>query len=200
MFEDKSHPRLAESARAQDVAGEASSTAFSRITELWQPGSLFHNFSRYPERVDVPRVDRLALVLEQELVAPSTSKDGAVTQNISIMVHGSSVAYDSLVFVHRLNEHSGLYLNSRPGHFTVLLEPSLAVLAPEDMGPNWPVMCDDEVYVRNPIEPHHFRGLVIHPAGAAEVLSTFLPKLEARALPVCTLDGAVLWPFPGVTS
>jgi len=104
------------------------------------------------------------------------------------------VPYDSLVFLHRFGPKSGIYLSSRPGHFTVLVEPSVPVLTPQDMGRNWMIACRDEVYVRDGIAPQYLGGLVVHPADVDGVLKKFLPKLRALGVPVYLMDGTVIWP------
>jgi hypothetical protein len=172
----------------------AESLAHSRIRKLWQPGDLFHNFSRFPQRRDMPRVDRLARILTKGLIAPASCDDGSVRSDLNIVVIGAPVPYDSLVFLHRFGPNSGLYLWSRPGHFTVLVEPNFPVLTPRDMGQNWMIACMDEVYVRDRIAPQYLSGLVVHSADADEVLKDFLPSLRALGIPVYLMDGTVVWP------
>jgi hypothetical protein len=170
------------------------SLAHSRIRKLWQPGDLFHNFSRFPHRPDGPRVDRLARILANGLIAPASCDDGSVRSDLNIVVIGAPVPYDSLVFLHRFGPKSGLYLWSRPGHFTVLVEPSVPVLTPQDMGKNWMIACRDEVYVRDQIAPQYLSGLVVDPADVDGVLKKFLPKLRALGMPVYLMNGTVVWP------
>ncbi|MGH7597222.1 MAG: hypothetical protein ACREOI_12775 [bacterium] len=172
----------------------AESLAHSRVGQLWQPGDLFHNFSRFPQRRDIPRVDRLARILANGLVAPASCDDGSVRSDLNIVVIGAPVPYDSLVFLHQFGPKSGLYLWSRPGHFTVLVEPSVPFLTPQDMGKHWMVACRDEVYVRDKIAPQYLSGLVIDPADVDVVLKKFLPKLKALGIPVYLMDGTVIWP------
>jgi len=196
MFDDRSERALpvpqTESLGVHELAAE--SLVHSRVRQLWQPGDLFHNFSRFPERPDIPRVDRLARILTKGLVAPASCDDGSVRSDLNIAVIGAPVPYDSLVFLHRFEPKSGIYLLSRPGHFTVLIEPSVPVLTPQDMGPNWMIACRDEVYVRDRIAPEHISGLVVHPADVDGVLKDFLPKLRALGIPVYLMDGTVIWP------
>jgi hypothetical protein len=196
MFDDRSERALpvpqTGSLGVHELA--AQSLAHSRIRQLWQPGDLFHNFSRFPERPDIPRVDRLARILTKGLVAPASCDDGSVRSDLNIAVIGAPVPYDSLVFLHRFGQKSGIYLLPRPGHFTVLVEPSVPVLTPQDMGPNWVIACRDEVYVRDRIAPEYLCGLVVHPADVDGVLKDFLPKLGALGIPVYLMDGTVIWP------
>ena len=173
---------------------DAESLARSRVRRLWQPGDLFHNFSRFPQRPEMPRVDRLAQILAKGLVAPASCDDGSVRSDLNIVVIGAPVPYDSLVFLHRFGQRSGIYLLPRPGHFTVLVEPSVPVLTPQDMGSNWMIMSMDEVYVRDRIAPRHLCGLIAHPADVDGVMKDFLPDLRALGVPVYLLDGTVVWP------
>jgi hypothetical protein len=46
--------------------------AKDRLRKLWQPGDLSHNFSRYPHKRSAPRVDRLAGILRNGILAPAS--------------------------------------------------------------------------------------------------------------------------------
>lgn len=166
----------------------------SRVTPLWQPGDLFHNAQRYAQRPDGPPIDRLALILERGLVAPAACDDGTVRSDLKIVVTGAPLAYDNLVFLHRFDRHSGLYLLSQPDFFTVLVESSVRVVTPASLGPSWPVLSADEVYVETRVEPRYLRGLIIHPQDREGVLKSFQLRLHELAIPLYRLDGAVLWP------
>ncbi|MCI0696052.1 hypothetical protein L0337_29135 [candidate division KSB1 bacterium] len=190
----KRAPRVSQTASSGKHELATESLAHSRIRPLWQPGDLFHNFSRFPERRDMRRVDRLARILANGLIAPASCDDGSVRSDLNIVVIGAPVPYDSLVFLHRFGPKSGIYLLSRPGRFTVLVEPGFPVLTPQDMGPNWVVTCRDEVYVRDKIAPQYLSGLVVHPADVNGVLRDFLPNLRALGMPVYLMDGTVVWP------
>jgi hypothetical protein len=199
MFDDRSKrakrtlpvPQT-ESFSIHELAAE--SLAHSRVRQLWRLGDLFHNFSRFPQRPDMPRVDRLARILTEGLVAPASCDDDSVRSDLNIVVIGAPVPYDSLVFLHRFGQKSGIYLSSRPGHFTVLVAPGVPVLTPQEMGPNWMILCMDEVYVRDRIAPQYFEGLVVHPADVDGVLKDFLPNLRVLGVPVYLIDGTVIWP------
>ena len=80
---------------------EGASRARDKLKQLWQPGDLFHVFSRYPRKPNVPRIDRLAGVLRKGIVAPASCEDGSVCSDLNLVVTGASVPYDSLVFLHR---------------------------------------------------------------------------------------------------
>ncbi len=175
-----------------ELAGE--SLARSRVKKLWQPGDLFHNFSRFPRRGGRPKVDRLAQILTNGLVAPASCEDGLVRSDLNIVVIGAPVPYDSLVFLHRFKEISGIYLFPQPGHFTVLIDPSVPVLTPQDMGKHWAVMSRDEVYVRDRIALEYLSGLVVDHADVEGVMKKFLPKLRALGIPVYLMGGTVIWP------
>lgn len=176
----------------QELAGEA--LARARVKKLWRTGELFHNFARYSHRPEMKKVDRLARILESGLVAPASCNDGTVRSDLNITVIGAPVPYDSLVFLHRFREISGLYLWSRPEHFTVLVEPNVPFLTPQDMGKHWAMLSQDEVYVRDRIAPEQLRGLVVDHADVEEVLKKFLPRLRALSMPVYLMDGTALWP------
>ncbi len=139
-------------------------------------------------------MDRLARILEHGLIAPASSTDGSVRSDLNINVIGAPVPYDSLVFLHRFKDISGIYLFPRPGHFTVLIDPSVPYLTPQDMGKHWAMLSQDEVYVRDRIAPEHLCGLVVDDADVEEVMKKFLPRLHALGMPVYLMDRTVIWP------
>ena len=165
-----------------------------KIKALWQSGDIFHNFSRYPERSDHPKVDRLALILQRGLVPPGSVKDGTIFSDLNIVVTGTETSYNDVVFLHRFGPSSGLYVSSRPGFVTVLVDSSVKVLTRDQMGEHWPCLCLDEVYAKDPIAPEKMIGIVIHESDAPDVLRQFRPDFARLALPVYTIDGLVLWP------
>jgi hypothetical protein len=170
--------------------------ARANLKRLWQPGDLFHLFFRYPLNPDAPQVDRLANVLRQGLVAPAACPDGSVCSDLQLVVMGLDVPYDSWVFLHRLGPDSGLYTGFEPGRLAVLIDPDLPVLSPEEMGANWVMLCQDEVYVRNRIGAEHLIGIVIHPDDAEAVMQEALGDLQRSGIPLYLADGTALWP-PG---
>src|SRR5262245_26177555 len=94
----------------------------------WQMGALFHNFKRYPRKEGAPRVDRLAAILRNGILAPASCTDGSVCSDLNITVTGISVPYESIVFLHLFREVSWLYTMSEPGAFTVFVRPDFPVL------------------------------------------------------------------------
>ena len=168
--------------------------ARQKITSLWQVGDLFHNFSRYPERADLPRIDRLAKILRRGLVPPSLDQDKDARSDLNIIVTGTDTPYDSVVFLHRCASISNLYISSRPGFFTALLDPALNVLNKDEMGKHWPVLCRDEVYVKGEIPAQRLVGLVVHPSDAKAVISEFETEINRLSIPIYKIDGVVLWP------
>ena len=54
--------------------------------------------------------------------------------DLNLVVTGSSVPYDSLVFLHRYGSQSYIYTICDPGRFAVFINPSLPVLTPDEMG------------------------------------------------------------------
>lgn len=180
--------------------GESEALAGAKARTLWQRGDLFHNFSRFPQRPDAPKIDRLSAVLANGLVAPASCNDRSVVSDLRIYAFGSATPYDSVVFLHRLGPESGLYINDTPGKFTVFLDPSIAVLSPEDMGDSWPVMCVDEVYVRDKIPPEQIVGIAVHMSDAQGILSEFHSALRSKAIPLYLNSGELLWPKRNTTT
>ena len=170
------------------------SRASERIRRLWQPGDLIHMTTRYPRKDKKRRLDRLAGILKQGLVAPARCRDGSVRSDLSLTVTGCSVPYDSLVFLHRFGDLSYIYTICDPGRFAVFVDPAVPVLNPKDMGPNWVLLCMDEVYVRDGVAPEQLTGIAVHPADADPVLSELLADFRRLAIPLYDYDGNVLWP------
>src|SRR5205807_8606484 len=87
-------------------------------------------------------------ILRHGLLAPAECRDGSVCSDLNLVVTGARVPYDSLVFLHRYGPRSGIYTLGGPGRFFVFVDPSIPVLTPHDMGREWVILCQDEVYVR----------------------------------------------------
>ena len=168
--------------------------ARERLRDLWKPGDLFHAFSRYPRRPGAKKVDRLAGVLRKGIVAPASCDDGSVSSDLNLVVTGSSVPYDSVVFLHRFGPQSGIYTIFEPGRVAVFVDPQTPVLTPEDMGSAWVVMSQDEVYVRDRIAVECLIGIAVHPADADSVRDEYLSDLERLGIPLYLDDGTVVWP------
>ena len=62
-----------------------------KLISLWEPGSLFHASSRYPRREGAPRVDRLAGILRNGLIAPGCCEDGSVFSDLHLTVIGTEI-------------------------------------------------------------------------------------------------------------
>ena len=121
--------------------------------------------------------------------------DQAIPSDLRISITGTETPYDSVIFLHRFKpQTSGFYLLSRPGHCTALINAQTKILEKDAMGENWPVLCLDEVYVKDPIPPEKIAGLIVHPLDANQVIEEFQTELRHLALPLFTLDGEVLWP------
>ena len=168
--------------------------AKQRLRDLWQPGDLFHNFSRYPRRRGVPKVDRLTGILKNGIVAPASCEDGSVASDLQIVATGLSVPYDRLVFLHRFGPQSGIYTISEPGRIAVFVDPKVPVLTQEDMGSAWVVLCQDEVYVRDGIAVERLIGIAVHPADADAVRDQFRSDLQRLGIPLYLYDGTAVWP------
>jgi len=119
--------------------------AKKKVKPLWQHGDLFHASTRYPRKPSAPKVDRLARILRCGLLAPAHCQEGLVLSDLSITVTGSSVPYDSLIFLHRFGSQSGIYIAREPGRFAVFIDPTIPVLTPESLEPDWVELCLDEV-------------------------------------------------------
>ena len=160
---------------------------------LYQPGALFHVSYRYPRKSNAPKVDRLAGILRNGLLAPASCGDGSVCSDLNLLVTGSAVPYDRLVFLHRVGAQSRIYAICDPGRFMVFVDPAIPVLTPESMGENWVVLCQDEVYVRDRVPVERLVGVIVHPADADSVMNC-MADLQRLGIPVYDADGKVLWP------
>jgi hypothetical protein len=177
------------------VGGTAEMGARQKIRALWQVGDLFHVCTRYPRRSG-KKVDRLAGILKDGLLAPAHCRDGSVRSDLRLEVTGCSVPYNSLVFLHRFGELSYLYTICEPGRFAVFVDPHLPVLTQEQMGDNWVVLCMDEVYVRDGVPAEKLIGIAVHPDDAEGILRELAGEFQSAAMPLYTYDGNILWP-PG---
>lgn len=109
------------------------------------------------------------------------------------MVRGTSIDYDRVVFLHRFGPQSHIYTTSEPDRLTLVVDPEMTVLTPEDMGTNWVVLCQDEVYVRDKIAVEKIIGVVSHPADANSILAEFLPDFQRLGIPLQLYDGTTVW-------
>ena len=139
------------------------------------------------------RIDRLAGVLRNGLQAPAVCPDGSVFSDLQLVVTGTPVPYDSLVFLHRFGPQSFIYTFSEPDRFSVFVDPATPVLTPEAMGANWVVLCQDEVYVRGRIAPEHLTGVAVHHADADSVMNAFIGDFRRLGIPLFDDDGNVVW-------
>ena len=161
---------------------------------LWQLGDLFHATERYSRKPAASHIDRLAGILRHGLVSPGACDDGTVCSDLNIIATGLSEPYDRLVFLHRFGERSWLYTISTPGRFAIFVDPTIPVLTPEELGPKWVLLCQDEVYVRERVAVEKLIALVVHPEDADAVLAEFQPDLDRLGLPLYLYDGTALWP------
>ncbi len=159
----------------------------------WHLGALFHVSTRHPRKPHAARVDRLAGILRNGLLAPASCTDGSVCSDLNLVVTGTAVPYDSLVFLHRFGPQSFLYTLGGPARFSVFVDPAILVLTPETMGANWVVLCQDEVYVRDRIPPEELAGIAVHPADADSVVGEFVADFRRLGIPLYDYDGNVLW-------
>jgi len=159
----------------------------------WQLGALFHVATRYPRKRRAARVDRLAGILRNGLLAPASCSDGSVCSDLNLVVTGMAVPYESLVFLHQFGAESYLYTICDPGRFCVFVDPAIPVLTPEAMGTSWVVLCQDEVYVRDRVAPEDLTGVAVHPADADSVVRDLIADFRRLGIPLYDYDGNVLW-------
>jgi hypothetical protein len=173
--------------------GKREPRARNERTALWHSGALFHASTRYPRNPRVAAVDRLAGILRNGLLAPAACQDGSVSSDLHLVVTGTAVAYDRLVFLHRFGQESYIYTIDEPGRFVVFVDPAILVLTPEAMGANWVVLCQDEVYVQDRIAPEHLIQVAVHSADAESVRRDCMAELRRLGIPLYDFDGNVLW-------
>jgi hypothetical protein len=173
--------------------GDPEFRAKEQRRSLWHSGALFHVCTRYPRKRRSVRVDRLAGILRNGLQAPASCRDGSVCSDLNLVVTGTPVPYDSLVFLHRFGPESWLYTIDEPGRFSVFVDPAFPVLTPEAMGDAWVVLCQDEVYVRERIAPEDLTGVAVHHADADSVLGAFIADFRRLGIPLFDYDGNVIW-------
>ncbi len=159
----------------------------------WHTGALFHATTRYPRRRRAAAVDRLAGILRNGLLAPASCPDGSVCSDLNLVVTGTPVPYDSLVFLHRFGPDSFIYTISEPGRFSVFVNPSIPVLTPEEMGDCWVLLCQDEVYVRGRVAPEELTAVTVHPADADSVVRDLLADFRRLGIPLYDDKGDVIW-------
>jgi hypothetical protein len=173
--------------------GERESPYRKEFTALWHEGALFHVSSRYPRRPDLPRVDRLAGILRQGLVAPGCCEDGSVCSDLRLEVRGTDIPYDTLVFLHQFGPPSFLYIPMEPGRFAIFVDPALPVLTRQAMGTKWVVLSQDEVYVRDRVAPEHLIGIAVHRVEADAIMDEFGADFERLGISLYDIEGNLLW-------
>jgi hypothetical protein len=169
-------------------------------TPLWHAGALFHVSARFPRKPNAPRIDRLAGVLRNGLVAPACCQDGSISSDLNLVVNGTAVPYDSLVFLHQFGAKSWLYTIVEPGRFIVFVDPTIPVLTPEDMGKQWVILCQDEVYVRDRVGPESLVGVAVHLADVDSVRRDLIADFRRLGIPLYDIEGNVLWQLEWVRS
>jgi hypothetical protein len=173
--------------------GTSEPDARKNRSTIWHSGDLFHVSKRYPRNPRVARVDRLAGILRNGLLAPAACEDGSVRSDLRLVVTGTAVPYDRLVFLHCFGPQSYIYTLNERGRFAVFVDPAILVLTPEAMGANWVVLCQDEVYVQDRIAPEHLIRVAVHSADAKSVRSTLIADFRRLGIPLYDFDGNVVW-------
>ena len=151
---------------------------------LGSPLSCVHSLSA---QAGAARVDRLAGILRNGLLTPGSCQDGSVCSDLNLVLTGTDVPYDRMVFLHRFGPQSYIYTLDEPGRFVFFVDPAFQVLTPEAMGANWVVLCQDEVYVQDRIPPEHLIGVAVHRGDAESIRSELMTDLAALAFLCMTL-------------
>ena len=180
--------------RGRAVAGRRTGVAAKeQRPSPWHPGALFHVSTRYPRKPHAVRVDRLAGILRNGLISPASCTDGSVCSDLNLVVTGTAVPYDSLVFLHQFGPQSWVYTLGGPSRFSVFVDRAIPVLTHEVMGAGWVVLCLDEVYVRDRVAPENLTGVAVHPADADSVVDDFVADFRRLGIPLYDYEGNVLW-------
>jgi hypothetical protein len=182
---------------SEDVRGAARTAedrARDRLTTLWQPGMLFHLFSRYPRRPGAARIDRLAAVLKRGLIPPALDAQGTVISDWRLQVTGSSRPYDSFVFLHEFGDDSILYLPQSSDTICCFVDRSAPIVRPEALLPDWDMLCRDEVYADSIISPQQLIGIAVDPEVVQAVYEELATEFHRLALPLYDFSGSVYWP------
>jgi len=155
------------------------------LSEIWQDGTLFHLARRWAELEDGSRLDRLAGILEQGLVAPSYDPNNRILSDINIVVEGSERPYDSVVYLHRFDSGiSARYVSPGIDTICIFVDPVLPILEPSDMGYAWPILCPDEIYVPGKVDLDRITGVAVSEDMADGVQTEFGPRLTELSIPL----------------
>lgn len=172
--------------------GDREMLARSRIMELWKPGDLFHNFSRYPQRY--LWTDRLSNILKRGIVPPTLDTSGTVITDCGVDVKGGKYKYDELVFLHRFDKGSEIYIPNRRETACCFISPQVTYLTEKDMGEHWKILSPGEVYVPRIIKPEEFIGLAVDERELETIFNEFGKDFKQLGLPLYDFKGKVFWP------
>lgn len=172
--------------------GDREMLARSRIMELWKPGDLFHNFSRYSWRP--PWTDRLSNILKKGLVPPALDTSGTVVTDCGVDVKGGKYKYDELVFLHRFDSGSEVYIPNRTETISCLINPQTPFLTEKDMGEHWKMLSKDEVYVPRIIKPEELIGFAVDERELEKIFNEFGKDFKQLGLPLYDFKGKIFWP------
>ena len=175
-----------------EFSGDGEMLARSRVMELWKPGDLFHNFSRYSKHP--PWTDRLPSILRNGLIPPALDSSGLVVTDVGDKVMGADYKYDELIFLHQFGTDSEKYIPNRRETITCLINPHVPYLTKGDMGRKWKTWSDDEVYVPRIIEPEEFIGFAVDERELKKIFDEFGNDFKQLGLPLYNFDGEVFWP------
>jgi len=169
---------------------DASEMGLTPYPEIWTEGTLFHLTSRWPQKYESSRADRLVSILELGLISPGLDPQNPIAiSDINITVEGSHIPYDSVVYLHRFAlPHSIYYLPRHDDTLCFFVDSEIPVWEPKDMGYAWPIICQDEVYVPNQIPRERITGLAISIGAFDIVRSEYGESIAASNIPLYTFD------------
>lgn len=170
------------------------SLALRKVVEIWSEGNIFHVFRRWITKRDGERVDRLSEILKRGLIPPLLDPEDIVTSDLRLEVKGTSRSYNSVVFLHRFDQTSYLYIPRSPDSMCIFIDQEFPVLTIDQMEENWPKLSQDEVYSIDPISPEKFNGLSVSDQLAEEIREEFQDDLLRLSIPLYGFSGNSYWP------
>ncbi len=163
--------------------------------QLWQVGSIFHEFDRHAVGRRRKKVDRLAEILASGIIPPSMDTSGKVVLNWEYVrdFHNIPPRYNSVVFMRRLTSQTSLYkpwMGESRGIY-LFLQNDVHVLTESDMGGDWPLLnlYDEEVYSDKVVAPEKFRSLVVPVEEAPTIAESFASRLNALNISLFDFGG-----------
>lgn len=165
----------------------------SRVMQLWKPGNLFFNTSRYSRKKGYEHIDRLAEILRKGLIPPALDMEGTVVSDLNITVIGAKYNYSEVVFLHLFGDNSYLYIPFQDDKLCFFVDPETKFIT-NGADIRWPLLCIDEVYVPRIIEPKELIGIAVAPNTLKDVYNQFHQDFKRLSLPLYDFSGKVFWP------